>query len=218
MMTKLNATSYAGMLDQNGFKQWYKYLKLRIAYRYQMEEVSFLMSRPPFYFRDYEMLAVGARITFQDEAILSKIFHQQKITEQWNFDKDHYGVSEKRVIRIRREESLKEITYFITIPWTIKGNDSASKLRLCKRRRTITTEEESEIRNDIGVSIDGLVMQGFFRCNRSALDVFHAVEEGCQWSPLLRPAYVKEALYQQIGLNNLFLKTVSGQLLFQEKI
>lgn len=49
-------TSYAGLLDQSGFKQWYKYQKLRAAYGYDAEEVSFLMGKPSFYFRDYEMM------------------------------------------------------------------------------------------------------------------------------------------------------------------
>ncbi len=212
---ELKKTSYAGMLDQNGFRQWYKYLKFRTIHRYETEEVSFLMSKPPFYFRDYELLAAGAKITCEDQVVLAEVFRGQWI-EQLDFCKDDFGTLEKRIVRVRQEESPGEIGYLITLPWTIKGKDKASELRLIEKKRAVVTEEEKKIRGDIGITVDRLMVCGFFRSGRLALEVYHEVEERCRWSPQLRPRYVKEVLYQQISTRNLTLKMRQGRLHYQE--
>jgi len=206
-------TAYAGMLDQSCFKQWYGYQKMRIDHHYEAEEVSFLMSKPPFYFRDYEMLSAGSKLTCEDQHVLSEIFHRQWIAHL-DFEKDDSSVFEKRLVRVRQVANPKDIVYHISIPWTVKGN--ASKLTMRQEQLTLTAEEENEIRMRIELALNKLAMLGFFRSNRLALEIYHEVEERCQWSSHLRPAYVKDALYQQIGLKNLILKTKQGRLYFQD--
>src|SRR5690606_16772578 len=137
-------TSYAGLLDQSGFKEWYKYLKLRAIHRYDAEEVSFLMGKPPFYFKDYEMLEVRSKMTNKDQTALSEIFEGQR-TEQMDFEKDDYGAFEKRIIRVRRTEDGAAINYLITVPWKILGKSNTAKLKIREEKRIAGGEEETDM-------------------------------------------------------------------------
>lgn len=208
--------SYGGMLNQSDFKQWYKYLKLRATYEYEVAEVSFLMSKAPFYFPDYERLETNAKITDDDQAVLSAIFpgHWSK---QFDFYKDDFGTQEKRIVRVRQEETPTQIVYYIAIPWKIKDKDDASKLRVLEKKREIAIREENNLKSNIERVVDKLIRYGFFRAHRFALDIYHEVEERCKWTPQMRPRYVKEVLYQQVTSGNLTLKMCSGQLRYQEK-
>ncbi|WP_257666687.1 hypothetical protein [Parapedobacter tibetensis] len=211
---KPQVTSYAGMLDQSSFKQWYTYQKLCANHQYDAEEVSFLMSKPPFYFRDYAMLASGSKLTFDDTHILSEIFHGPW-PKQLDFDKDDLGMFEKRIVRIKLIGKPSAIQYLITIPWTIKGKGNVGKLSFREEKRVITSEDENEIRQHIELYLNKLIRYDFFRLGRPALEVYREIEERCQWSPLLRPLYVKQALYQQISTGKLTLKMHCGQLHYQ---
>lgn len=208
-------TSYAGLLDQSGFKQWYKYQKLRAAHRYNAEDVSFLMSKPSFYFRDYEMLETGAKLTCEDEAVLSEIFCGNYV-ETLDFDKDDFGTFEKRIIRIRRTEGLTSIGYLVATPWRLKGKSEVAKFKIQEEKGVIMSEEEADLLQQIGFAVDNLSASGFFRCGRTGLEIYHEVEARIRWSPCLRPLYVKQVLYQQMSTSNLSLKASHGQLWFQE--
>jgi len=209
-------TSYAGLLDQSAFKQWYKYLKSRAIYRYETEEVSFLMSKPPFYFRDYEIMEIASKMTTEDQTVLSEIFHDQR-TEQLDFEKDDYGTFEKRIIRVQSTEDVTRISYLITVPWKILGKSKTAKLKIQEEKRIVNSEEEIDMLRKVGQISDKLLTIGFFRCGRVPLDIYREVEERMQWSPVLRPKYVKQVLYQQINAGNLSLKTHHNQLHFQEQ-
>ena len=209
-------TSYAGLLDQSGFKQWYKYQKLRAAYGYDAEEVSFLMGKPSFYFRDYEMMETGAKLTFDDESALSEIFCNQRL-ETLDFADDDFGVYEKRIIRIQRTESLEAIDYLITTPWRLKGRSNPARFKIREEKwGTISGEEETDLRRQVSHALDKLLTSGFFRCGRSGLEVYHEVEARIRWSPYLRPRYVKQTAYQKISADQLSLKANNGLLLFQD--
>lgn len=209
-------TSYAGLLDQSGFKEWYKYLKLRTMHRYDAEEVSFLMGKPPFYFQDYDMLAVRSKMTDEDQTALSEVFEGQR-TEQMDFDKDEYGAFEKRIIRVRRTEDKAAINYLITVPWKIPGKSKTAKLKIREEKRIVNDKEEHDMRRKIGYVLDKLWSIGFFCCGQAPLDIYREVEERMEWSPTLRPKYVKQVLYQQINVGNLFLMTSQGQLCFNDR-
>ena len=210
-------TSYAGLLDQSTFKQWYKYQKLRAAHRYDAEDVSFLMSKPSFYFRDYEMMETGAKLTCEDEAVLSEIFCGHYV-ETLSFDDDDFGIFEKRIIRIRRTESLTSIDYLVATPWRLHGKSKATKFKIREEKDVIMSEEEEAgLLQQIGFILDKLLATGFFRCGRTGLEIYHEVEARIRWSPCLRPLYVKQVLYQQINARNLSLKTHHNQLHFQEQ-
>ena len=207
-------TSYAGLLDQSGFKQWYKYQKLRAAYRYDAEEVSFLMSKPSFYFRDYEIMETGAKLVYDDEAVLSDIFCGQDVGVL-DFADDGFGVYEKRMIRIQRVESLAVIDYLITTPWRLKGKSKAARFKIHEEKWGIISDEEGgNLLQQIGFALDKLLTAGFFRCGRSGLEIYQEVEARIRWSPYLRPRYIKQMLYQQIGKGSLSLKASHGQLYF----
>src|SRR5690606_3859074 len=209
-------TSYAGMLDQSGFKRWRKYQRLRGAHHYDAEDVSYLMSKPSFYFRDYEMIESGAKLTCEDEAVLSEIFCGQYV-ETLDFDNDDFGTFEKRIIRIRRIESLTSINYLVTTPWRLKGKSNATKFKIREEKRSaMSSEEEADLLQHIGFILDKLSATGFFRCGRTGLEIYHEVEARIRWSPCLRPRYVKQVLYQQIGKGSLSLKASQGQLQFHE--
>lgn len=210
---ELKVTSYAGLLDQSGFKQWYRYLKLRVMHGYQMEEVSFLMSKPPFYFRDYEMLEIRSKITNEDQLLLMEIFQGQRM-KLMDFNEDDYGSNEKRIIQIRRSESMTAIDYLITIPWTIKGN--TGKLKIREEKQLASVKEETETLQKIEHIVCKLLTAGFFRTQRMALEIYRELEEHSQWSPHLRPVYVKQVLYQQISEGTLSLKMNHDQLWFQK--
>ena len=208
-------TSYAGLLDQSGFRQWYKYQKLRAAYGYDAEEVSFLMGKPSFYFCDYEMMETGTKLTFEDESALSAIFCRQQV-ETLDFADDEFGVFEKRIIRIRRTESAEAIDYLITTPWRLKGKSKAARFKIHEEKRGVKNGgEEAELRRQIDLMLDKLLSTGFFRYGRSGLEVYHEVEARSRWSPYLRPRYVKQAAYQKISADQLSLKANNGQLYFQ---
>src|SRR5690606_18708066 len=160
-------TSYAGLLDQSTFKQWYKYQKLRAAHRYDAEDVSFLMSKPSFYFRDYEMMEAGAKLTCEDETLLSEIFCGRYV-ETLSFGDDDFGIFEKRIIRIRRIESLTSIDYFISTPWRLKGRSKPTKLKIHEEKGVIMNEEEeADLLRQISFALDKLSADGFFRCGRT---------------------------------------------------
>jgi len=206
-------TSYAGMLDRSGFEQWYNYVRQRTSYGYEMEEVSFLMSRSPFYFPDFERLEVGTKITPEDETVLSEIFREPYVGKL-TFDKEQGGTFEKRMIRVWLEENSGKISYRIAIPWKIKGQENIGHLKLREEKRNVTAKEESEIRHRVGLALNKLIQGSFFRCNRPVLEIYNEVEERCQWPSCLRPAHVKRALYQELGAGNLLLRTVNGRLSF----
>ncbi len=209
-------TSYAGLLDQSSFKQWYKYQKLRAVHRYDAEDVSFLMSKPSFYFRDYEMMETGAKLTSEDEAVLSEIFCGQYV-ETLDFDNDDFGTFEKRIIRIRRTESLTSIDYLVTTPWRLNGKNEATKFKIREEKGCImSSEEEADLLQQVNFILDKLSTVGFFRCGRSGLEIYHEMEARIRWSPFLRPRYVKQVLYQQMSIGRLSLKASHGQLRFQE--
>ena len=209
-------TSYAGLLDQSCFRQWYMYQKLRAAYRYDAEEVSFLMSKPSFYFRDYEIMETGAKLTREDEAVLSEIFCGQQV-RSLNFANDDFGVFEKRIIRIRRTESREAIDYLIVTRWRLKEKSKTAKFKIREEKReTMSSEEEADLLQQIGLILDKLLTTGFFRCGRSGLEIYHEVEARIRWSPCLRPRYLKQVLYQQISAGHLSLKASQGQLHFHE--
>ncbi|MFB2119062.1 hypothetical protein [Parapedobacter sp. 2B3] len=209
-------TSYAGLLDQSGFKQWYKYQKLRAAHRYDAEDVSFLMSKPSFYFRDYEMMETGAKLTCEDDAVLSEIFCGQYV-EILDFDKDDFGIFEKRIIRIRRTESLTTIDYLVSTPWRLNGKSKAAKFKIQQEKGVIMSrEEEADLLQQVSFILDKLSSAGFFRCGRAGLEIYQEVEARVRWSPCLRPRYVKQVLYQQLSAGRLYLKANHGQLRFQE--
>src|SRR5690606_11950013 len=160
-------TSYAGLLDQSTFKQWYKYQKLRAAHRYNAEDVSFLMSKPSFYFRDYEMMETGAKLTREDETVLSEVFCGQYV-KPLDFDNDAFGTFEKRIIRIRRIESLTSIDYLVATPWRLKGKSKAAKFKIQEEKgRIMSNEEEADLLQQISFIVDKLSATGFFRCGRT---------------------------------------------------
>lgn len=207
-------TSYAGLLDQSGFRQWYKYQKLRAAYRYDAEEVSFLMGKPSFYFRDYEMMETGAKLTVDDEAALSDIFCGQQV-QTLDFADDDFGIFEKRIIRIRRTESPEAIDYLITTPWRLKGKSNPARFKIREEKwGIISGEEEADLIRQVGHALDKLLTSGFFRCGRSGLEIYHEVETRIRWSPCLRPGHVKQAAYQKISADRLSLKANDGLLYF----
>jgi hypothetical protein len=206
-------TSYAGMLDQSDFKQWYKYVDFRIAYQYSSEEVSFLMSKPPYYFSDYEVISSASRLTADDLGVLSDIF-SGSTPKQLELGEDDFGHFEKRIVRVRRVEEPKQIYFAITIPWKIEKGPKSIKFHEQKRR--INIGEMAEIRLRCNDAVHQLLALGFFRYGRLVLDIYREVEERCRWSPQLRPAYVKQALYQQINAGKLTLKMHLGQLHFRE--
>ncbi|WP_257670672.1 hypothetical protein [Parapedobacter tibetensis] len=206
-------TSYAGMLDQSDFKQWYKYVDFRIAYQYTSEEVSFLMSKPPFYFSDYEVISSASRLTADDLGVLSGIF-SGSMPKQLELNEDDFGLFEKRIVRVRRVEEPKQICFAITIPWTIKKGQKSIKFHEQKRR--INIAEMAEIRLRIQQTLDRLFKLGYFRCGRTALDIYRTAEERCRFSPILRPLYVKEGLYRLINAGSLTLKMKNDYLRFQE--
>lgn len=207
-------TSYAGMLDQSDFKQWYKYVDFRITYQYTTEEVSFLMSKPPFYFADYEIISSAARLTNDDLDVLSDIF-SGSTPKHFELGKDDFGHFEKRIIRVRRVEEAKQICYAITIPWKIEKGPKS--LRFLERKRHINIAEVAEIRRRCERAVSRLGMVGFFRQGRFALDIYREVEKQVRWSSQLRPLYVKQALYQQINAGKLTLKMNLGRLHFYER-
>ena len=214
--SKPKVISYAGMLDQSGFKQWYTYQKLRAHYQYTPGEVSFLIGKPPFYFEDYTMLSSGAKLTLEDIHVLADLF-RGPWPQQLDFHKDEdFGVFEKRIIRVTQTEGDQKIQSRITIPWVLKRKEKHNDLTLSEEKRLVTTEEANEIRRQIEKALNALIRHRFFCSGRPPLAVYHEMEERCQWSPYLRSAYVKDVLYQQIGSSNLSLKTVNGQLYFQE--
>lgn len=205
------------MLDQSGFKQWFTYQKLRIDHQYEPEEVSFLMGKPPFYFRDYSMLSSGAKLIPEDIHVLSELFPGPR-PHQLDFHKDEdFGTFEKRIIRVKQVNRDNEIRSYIKIPWTIKRKENLKDLTLCEEKRKITTEEENELRQQVKVALHDLIVYRFFRLGKSGLEIYHEIEERCLWSPILRPAYVKDELYGRIGLNRLSLTTKQGRLQYQER-
>lgn len=209
-------TSYAGLLDQSGFKQWYKYLKLRAMHQYEMEEVSFLMGKPPFYFRDYEMLEIRSEITSEDQLLLMEIFLGQKV-KLMDFKEDDYGSNEKRIIQIRRSEDITSIDYLITIPWTIKGKRNPGKLKIREEKRLENIDEEIEIFRKIEHIMRRLLTTDFFNSRRTALNIYQTIEEYTQWSLHLRPAYVKQVLYREISNGTLSLRMKQDKLWFQKR-
>lgn len=210
-------TSYAGMLDQSSFKQWYKYQKLRAAYGYDAEEMSFLMSKPSFYFRDFEMMETGAKLTYEDEAVLSEIFCGQHV-QALEFDIDDFGAFEKRIIRVRRTETTTSIDYLLITPWRLKGRSNAANFKIHEEKRiTVNDEEKGSLLQQIGFILDELSSTGFFSYGRTGLEIFHEVEARIRWSPGLRPLYVKQMLYQQLSKGSLSLKAHHNQLHFQER-
>lgn len=209
-------TFYAGLLDQSAFKQWYKYQQLRAAYRYDAEDVSFLMSKPSFYFRDYELMETGAKLTGEDEALLSEIFYGQH-AEAPNFNADDFGKFEKRIIRIQRIESLTAIDYLVSTPWRLKGKSKAAKFRIQEEKGVIMNEEEeADLLQQIGAILDKLSATGFFCLGRTGLEIYHEVEACIRRSPYLRPWYIKQVLFQQMSTGKLSLKTSHGRLRFQK--
>lgn len=204
------------MLDQSGFKQWYTYQKLRTDHQYEPEEVSFLMGKPPFYFQDYSTLSSGVKLTPEDIRVLSELFPGPR-PQQLDFHKDEdFGTFEKRIIRVKQVNRDNEIRSYIKIPWTIKRKEDVKDLTLREEKLIITTEEENELRRQVEVALNDLVGYRFFRLGKSGLEIYHEIKERCLWSPILRPAYVKDALYGRIGSNRLSLTRKQGRLYFQE--
>ncbi|GGG81458.1 hypothetical protein GCM10007415_12640 [Parapedobacter pyrenivorans] len=207
-------TSYAGMLDQSDFKQWYKYVDFRIAYQYTAEEVSFLMSKPPYYFSDYEIISSASRLNNDDQDVLSDIFNGST-PKQLELGEDDFGHFEKRIIRVKRVEEAKQTGFAITIPWKIEKGPK--QLSFLERKRRISISEIVEIRLRCEQAISRLIALGFFKQDRLALDIYREVEKRCRWSPQLRPLCVKQVLYQQINAGKLTLKMYLGRLHFRER-
>lgn len=55
MNTELTSkVSYSGMMYTHDFKAWYTYLKKRLDNEWSVEDLSFLLGKPPYYYADFE--------------------------------------------------------------------------------------------------------------------------------------------------------------------
>ncbi len=213
IMMEQQPITYAGMLDQSGFKQWYGYQKMRIEHQLEPDEVSFLMGKPPFYFRDYALLAPGAKLTCEDQHVLSTLFQHNSSTAI-EFEKDDTSILEKRLVRVRLKPKTSAIVYQIAVPWAVKGTGNPNKLTMRQERWIPTPAEEAELRKQVDYAVKKLCRGNFFHPFKPALAVYLEVARNCKWLAGFRPAYVKEALYRQIGMRTLSLKTMNGQLVY----
>ncbi|WP_028298157.1 hypothetical protein [Olivibacter sitiensis] len=210
-------TSYAGMLEQSEFKQWYRYLNCRISCQYTPEEVSFLMSKPPYYFSDYEMFASSPKLRQNDITLLNQIFSGIE-GGTIKFASEDIDVFEPRIISVRHKAERNRSLYHISVPWIVLDR-SKEKLNLTEfKKDTGTKADLIRFLPKLQKTMGGMLSRSFFRHGRLGYDIYREVEYRCRYSPLLSPMLVKDVLYKLIGAKKLSVTNRNGQLHYQEMI
>ncbi|GAA4803232.1 hypothetical protein GCM10023231_35270 [Olivibacter ginsenosidimutans] len=206
--------TYAGMLTQDEFVQYYAYLSARLKAGYSPEEVSFMIGRAPYYFVDYERMERGARLNQYDRKILDEIF-KNKLYEQLLLAKDEFhGYQEKRFIRVNLDECGNERQYCIHHPWLIKEKTKKSNkaIQLVETIRVIAPKDNCKIRSEIAYVLQRLKNRAFFQIPQLPYAIHFEVTKLVSRNIYPFPSELKAVLYQLLHEGKLLLKTIEGRM------
>jgi len=212
-----NKDSYSGMMYANDFKQWYTYLKRRLDCEWSVEDLSFLLGKPPYYYADFERMHKVDDFLAKESMLLDRIYGSF-YTEKMVFYKHPYEVPEERIVRLTVQEDKICRYYDISIPWEFdmkKGLLSQFPLVLEERKRDEDIQMESDILLHVGLELEKLLKLNFFKVRQAAIDIFERIKKTELYHHRIRPQHVKQGIYFLIQHAKIVIKGDGDRYCFQ---
>lgn len=209
--------TYAGMLSQQELAQRYSYLHARIEAGYTAEELSFLIGRAPYYFKDYESMEDGALLKDQDQEMLAHIF-KGTLIEAISFEKDEfYGYCDKRLVRVILFEDMDRRYYEIRHPWLTRNKKRKTNeaIRVYECLKKMIPKQKEKTNRELKYLVTRLCQRGFFKEPKLPWDIFVEVKKLVSRNVLVCPVDLKEVLYAALAEGKILMKTIAGRMHYQ---
>lgn len=205
---------YSGLVTQSEFTIRYQCAISRIASGYSQEDVSFLMGKQPYFYRDYEELNDGVKLHDNDKLALKAIYNSTSDAEL-NLIPDPYGFHEKRAIRGIKTYQAGKIQYCLIHPWDVvnkkKGTRENSRITYEEYDYTIPGHSTSDIINRYKKAILGLLEISFFKYPQQPIDIYTHLKFS-RFDPMIKPLFVKLAVYELMASKHLHMKTIDNKI------
>ncbi|WP_316801607.1 hypothetical protein [Pedobacter frigidisoli] len=205
---------YSGLMTQSEFTIRYQCCISRIASGYTQEEVSFLMGKQPYFYRDYEELNDGVKLHDNDKLALKAIFHSTSDVEL-NLIPDPYGFHEKRAIRGIKTYQAGKIQYCLIHPWDVvnkkKGTKENSRITYEEYDYIIPDDARLEIINKYKTAVMKLLERSFFKYPQQPVDIYTHLKFS-RFDPMIKPLFVKLAVYELMASKHLHMKTIENKI------
>lgn len=206
---------YSGLASQEEFNIRYGLSQLRISLGYTQEEVSFLMGKHPYFYREYEEMKDGCDISDQDRLLICAIYKSSFISPI-SFERDEYGFKQKRLIKGVRNFKNGIYYHSLTHPWLIitdKERRVRENIPIQYKELPFCIEQDcimdalNEFRRILSDLLDG----SFLRSPRLPLHIYEHIRL-YHFNPILRPVFLKQAIYECIAKKVIQMKTIENKI------
>lgn len=208
--------SYSGIMYTHDFKAWYTCLKKRLDNEWGMEDLSFLLGKPPYYYADFEKMFKVDDFLVKEDSMLRRIFGSFD-TEKMEFDK--HETNEERMVRLIIEDKGLWKNYNISIPWEFAiGKKKPPRPSLVFEEWKI--DDDIQIESDtllhVRLELDKLLKLNFFKVRQAAIDIFERIKKTELYHHRIRPQHVKQGIYLLIQQAKIVVRSNGDRYCFHE--
>jgi len=210
--------SYSGMMYTHDFKAWYTCLKKRLDNKWSMEDLSFLLGKPPYYYADFEKMFKVDDFLVKENALIRRVYGAFQ-TEKMEFDKHEYETNEERMVRLIIEDKGLWKNYNISIPWEFavgKKKPPKPSLTFEEWNGDEDIQMESDMLLHVRLELDKLLKLNFFKVRQPAIDIFERIKKTELYHHRIRPQHVKQGIYLLIQQAKIVVRSNGDRYCFHE--